>query len=104
MIDLSDALGVVSFDEADEMLDMGFFEDFEFILDHSPYRSPQGCCSRPRCPAASPSLAQTYPEPGRAPDRGRPIREAQHSVYRLSCADLLAPLRTSETAIINLLR
>ena len=43
----------VVLDEADEMLDMGFAEDIEAILDETARRGARRCCSRRRCRRAS---------------------------------------------------
>jgi vanillate/3-O-methylgallate O-demethylase len=51
-LDLSALLKAV-LDEADEMLDMGFREDLEEILDATPDPSAARCCSRRRCPSRS---------------------------------------------------
>ncbi|MFC7658254.1 DEAD/DEAH box helicase [Pseudonocardia benzenivorans] len=47
-----DELEVVVLDEADEMLDMGFVEDIETILQATPTPG-RPCCSRPPCRGAS---------------------------------------------------
>ena len=47
------ALRAVVLDEADEMLDLGFRDDLEFILTDHARRSAARCCSPPRCPRAS---------------------------------------------------
>jgi ATP-dependent RNA helicase DeaD len=47
-----DAVEMVVLDEADEMLDMGFAEDLDAILDATPTPA-RPCCSRPRCRRAS---------------------------------------------------
>jgi ATP-dependent RNA helicase DeaD len=49
-----DQLRTVVLDEADEMLDMGFAEDIEAILEAAP-ADRQTCCSRPPSPRASTS-------------------------------------------------
>ena len=55
-----DGLEVVVLDEADEMLDMGFAEDIEAILQRDARRAARRCCSRPRCrPASTASPAAT---------------------------------------------
>jgi hypothetical protein len=57
-LDLSDAIRAVVLDEADEMLDLGFREDLEFILEATRARKSAGrCCSRPRCRASIAELA-----------------------------------------------
>ena len=50
----STSVAVVVLDEADEMLDMGFAEDLEAILEATPPRSARRRSSRPRCRRASP--------------------------------------------------
>jgi ATP-dependent RNA helicase DeaD len=50
----------VVLDEADEMLDLGFREDLEFILGAAPVTSGARCCSRRPCRAASPSWRKTF--------------------------------------------
>ena len=40
-------------DEADEMLDLGFREDLEFILEATPDQGAARCCFPPPCPRAS---------------------------------------------------
>ena len=52
-IDLT-AIRAVVLDEADEMLDLGFREDLEFILEENPSRSPNTVCSLPPSHARSP--------------------------------------------------
>ena len=43
------SLRTVVLDEADEMLDMGFAEDIEVILEATPPSRARRRCSRPRC-------------------------------------------------------
>jgi ATP-dependent RNA helicase DeaD len=47
-------------DEADEMLDLGFREDLEFILDATPADAARRCCSPPPCRTTSKALARRY--------------------------------------------
>ena len=42
------------------MLDMGFAEDLEAILDETPSRAGRRCCSRPRCRAGWTALARRH--------------------------------------------
>ena len=53
-------LRAVVLDEADEMLDLGFREDLEFILDADARQSAARCCSRPPCRATSPRWPSSY--------------------------------------------
>ena len=99
VIDLSDIRAVV-LDEADEMLDMGFSEDLEFILDHAPddRRTLLFSATVPRGIA---KLAENYQK-----DDARRIevgsKDAQHADITY-LALTVAPSDT-EKAIINLLR
>lgn len=99
VIDLSD-LQTVVLDEADEMLDMGFAEDLEYILDQTPEdrRTLMFSATVPRGIA---KLAQTYQkDDAKRLTVGSP--EAQHSDITYS-ALTVAP-SDIEKAIINLLR
>ncbi|MBO6789460.1 MAG: DEAD/DEAH box helicase [Dinoroseobacter sp.] len=99
VIDLSD-LKTVVLDEADEMLDMGFAEDLEYILDQTPEgrRTLMFSATVPRGIA---KLAQTYQkDDAKRLTIGSP--EAQHSDITYS-ALTVAP-SDIEKAIINILR
>ena len=54
-----DAVQIVVLDEADEMLDMGFIEDVEFILDHTP-RERQTALFSATIPTRIEALARRY--------------------------------------------
>jgi len=97
-IDLGDVRAVV-LDEADEMLDMGFAEDLEFILDQTPTtrRTLMFSATVPRGIA---KLAQTYQkEDAQRLKIGSP--EAQHADITYSALNV-AP-SDIEKAIINVL-
>ena len=97
-IDLS-ALRAVVLDEADEMLDLGFREDLEFILDEAPAER-QTLLFSATVPASIAKLAQRYQKD--AERVATTSGEKQHSdieymAYRVSPRDV-------ENAIINVLR
>ncbi|WP_296417594.1 DEAD/DEAH box helicase [Pseudooctadecabacter sp.] len=97
-IDLS-ALRAVVLDEADEMLDLGFREDLEFILDEAP-ADRQTLLFSATVPAAIAKLAQRYQKD--AERIATTTGEKQHAdidymAFRVSPRD-------SENAIINVLR
>ena len=97
-IDLSDIRAIV-LDEADEMLDLGFREDLEFILDEAP-EDRQTLLFSATVPAAIAKLAQKYQ---RDAERVATVtKETQHAdiTYRA----LTVSARDSENAIINVLR
>jgi ATP-dependent RNA helicase DeaD len=97
-IDLSDIKAVV-LDEADEMLDLGFREDLEFILDQAP-PSRRTLMFSATVPAAIAKLAQSYQKD--AVRVATASKESQHSdiEYRaLSVAN-----HDIDAAIINVLR
>ncbi|MEL6573591.1 MAG: DEAD/DEAH box helicase [Pseudomonadota bacterium] len=99
VIDLKD-LRTVVLDEADEMLDMGFAEDLEYILDQTPAtrRTLMFSATVPRGIA---KLAQTYQkEDAQRLKIGSP--EAQHSDIAYSA--LTVSPSDVEKAIVNLLR
>ncbi len=97
-IDLS-ALRAVVLDEADEMLDLGFRDDLEFILDEAP-EERQTLLFSATVPASIGKLAQRYQKNA---ERVETVSAAkQHSdieyvAYRVSPRDV-------ENAIINVLR
>ncbi|MCG7520818.1 DEAD/DEAH box helicase [Ruegeria sp. Ofav3-42] len=97
-IDLT-AIRAVVLDEADEMLDLGFREDLEFILDETPAER-QTLLFSATVPRAIANLATRYQ---RDAERVSTVSEqTQHAdiEYR---AMMVAP-RDGETAIINVLR
>ena len=59
----------VVLDEADEMLDMGFAEDIEAILDATPDDRARPCCSRRRCRRGSSAIAAPPPAATRCASR-----------------------------------
>ncbi len=99
VVDLSDLRAVV-LDEADEMLDMGFAEDLEFILDQTP-EGRRTLLFSATVPKGIAKLAQTYQK-----DNTQRIavgsREAQHADIAYHALNV-AP-SDIEKAIINLLR
>jgi ATP-dependent RNA helicase DeaD len=99
VIDLSDLKAVV-LDEADEMLDMGFSEDLEFILDHTP-ETRRTLLFSATVPRGIAKLAQTYQKPDtRRIEVGD--KDAQHS--DIAYLALTVAPSDIEKAIINLLR
>ena len=95
-----DNLAAVVLDEADEMLDLGFREDLEFILESSPEerRTLMFSATVPRSIA---QLAQNYQRDAVRIEAGGGDREQHHDIeYR---ALLVAPT-DKENAIINVLR
>jgi ATP-dependent RNA helicase DeaD len=95
-----DELAAVVLDEADEMLDLGFREDLEFILENSPEerRTLMFSATVPRSIA---QLAQNYQRDAVRIEAGGGDREQHHDIeYR---AMLVAPT-DRENAIINALR
>ncbi|AGI68454.1 cold-shock DEAD box protein A [Octadecabacter antarcticus 307] len=97
-IDLS-SLKAVVLDEADEMLDLGFREDLEFILDESP-KDRQTLMFSATVPASIAKLAQRYQRD--AERVATTTGEKQHAdiEYRAFCVSA----RDTENAIINVLR
>lgn len=99
VIDLGDLKAVV-LDEADEMLDMGFSEDLEFILDHTP-ESRRTLLFSATVPRGIAKLAQTYQkENARRLEIGS--KNAQHA--DITYLALTVAPSDIEKAIINLLR
>jgi ATP-dependent RNA helicase DeaD len=99
VIDLSDLKAVV-LDEADEMLDMGFAEDLEFILDHTP-KGRRTLLFSATVPRGIAKLAQTYQKAdARRIEVGD--KDAQHS--DIAYVALTVAPSDIEKAIINLLR
>ena len=97
-IDLSDVRAVV-LDEADEMLDMGFAEDLEFILEQTP-ETRRTLMFSATVPRGIAQLAQTYQkEDAERLKIGSP--EAQHADISYSALNV-APSDV-EKAIINVL-
>ncbi len=97
-IDLS-ALRAVVLDEADEMLDLGFREDLEFILGESP-KDRQTLLFSATVPDAIAKLAQGYQRDAKrvATVSGK----QQHADIEYQAVDVSA--RDGENAIINVLR
>jgi len=99
VVDLTDLKAVV-LDEADEMLDMGFAEDLEFILDHAPAERRTLLFSATVPPGIA-KLAKTYQnDTARRIEAGSNASQHSDITYR---ALNVAPSDT-EKAIINLLR
>lgn len=98
-LDLSDLKAVV-LDEADEMLDMGFSEDLEFILDHAPEERRTLLFSA-TVPRGIAKLAQTYQKEGarriEVGDKGAQHSDITYLALNVAPSDI-------EKAIINLLR
>ncbi len=99
VIDLSDVKAVV-LDEADEMLDMGFSEDLEFILDHTP-KDRRTLLFSATVPRGIAKLAQTYQK-----EDARRIEVGDKDAQHADIAYLALSVAPSdiEKAIINLLR
>ena len=98
-VDLSNLRAVV-LDEADEMLDMGFAEDLEFILDHTP-ETRRTLLFSATVPRGIAKLAQTYQK-----DNTRRIEVGSGNSQHADIAYLALNVSPSdiEKAIINLLR
>lgn len=97
-IDLSDLRAVV-LDEADEMLDLGFREDLEFILGESP-NERQTLLFSATVPPAIAGLAKSYQRDAK---RISTVAEkSQHSDIEYRAMSVAA--RDDENAIINVLR
>jgi ATP-dependent RNA helicase DeaD len=97
-IDLSDLRAVV-LDEADEMLDLGFREDLEFILGESP-DDRQTLLFSATVPPAIAGLAKSYQRDAK---RISTVAEkSQHSDIEYQAMSVAA--RDDENAIINVLR
>lgn len=97
-IDLSQVRAVV-LDEADEMLDLGFREDLEFILDETPAER-QTLLFSATVPAAIVKLAKSYQ---REAERISTISErTQHA--DIDYRAMMVAARDGENAIINVLR
>ena len=97
-IDLS-ALKAVVLDEADEMLDLGFREDLEFILEQSP-QDRQTLMFSATVPASIARLAQNYQRD--AVRIATASKETQHADIEYRALNVSA--RDGENAIINVLR
>ncbi|QXT38940.1 DEAD/DEAH box helicase [Gymnodinialimonas ceratoperidinii] len=97
-IDLS-GLKAIVLDEADEMLDLGFREDLEFILEESP-SDRQTLLFSATVPGAIAKLAQNYQRD--AVRIATATGEKQHSDIEYRALTVSA--RDSENAIINVLR
>lgn len=97
-IDLS-GLKAVVLDEADEMLDLGFREDLEFILDQAPTER-QTLLFSATVPAAIAKLAQRYQT--EAVRISTATGATQHADIEYRALNVSA--RDSENAIINVLR
>ncbi len=87
-IDLSNLKAVV-LDEADEMLDLGFREDLEFILDESP-KDRQTLLFSATVPASIAKLSQ------RSPRTAEPVPTPTADMQHAACDD--RPFRTSPRA------
>ena len=97
-LDLS-SLAAVSLDEADEMLDMGFREDLEFILDQAP-KSRRTLLFSATMPKSIVALAQKYQRNAlRIEAKGESTAHADIE-YRAVRVDQ----RETEKAVVNLLR
>ncbi|MAN15572.1 MAG: ATP-dependent RNA helicase [Dinoroseobacter sp.] len=97
-IDLS-AIRAVVLDEADEMLDLGFREDLEFILGEAP-ETRQTLLFSATVPAAIARLAQSYQRDAeRVSTAGEKQQHADIEYRALSVS-----ARDAENAIINVLR
>ncbi|TYB81431.1 DEAD/DEAH box helicase [Maritimibacter fusiformis] len=97
-IDLS-ALKAVVLDEADEMLDLGFREDLEFILENAPAER-QTLMFSATVPAAIARLAQSYQKDAvriATTSGASQHADIDYRAYRVSARD-------GENAIINVLR
>lgn len=97
-IDLS-ALKAVVLDEADEMLDLGFREDLEFILENAPSER-QTLMFSATVPAAIARLAQSYQKDAvriATTSGASQHADIDYRAYRVSARD-------GENAIINVLR
>ena len=97
-IDLS-RLRAVVLDEADEMLDLGFREDLEFILDHAPAERRTLLFSATVPPAIA-ALAKRYQRDARRIAVGQGAGQHADIAYH---AHPVAP-RDVETAVVNVLR
>ncbi len=97
-IDLS-ALKAVILDEADEMLDLGFREDLEFILEQAP-TDRQTLLFSATVPAAIAKLAENYQKD--AVRIATTTGEKQHADIEYRALNVYA--RDGENAIINVLR
>ncbi|WP_371156029.1 DEAD/DEAH box helicase [Jannaschia sp. 2305UL9-9] len=97
-IDLNSVRAVV-LDEADEMLDLGFREDLEFILGECP-EARQTLLFSATVPAAIAKLAQSYQQD--AVRVATATKEKQHSDIEYQALNVSA--RDGENAIINVLR
>ncbi len=97
-IDLGDLRAVV-LDEADEMLDLGFREDLEFILEESPSERRTLMFSA-TVPAAIAKLAQSYQRDAQRVSVVSDSKQHSDIEYRA----LTVHPRDTENAILNLLR
>ncbi|GFE66483.1 DEAD/DEAH box helicase [Litoreibacter roseus] len=97
-IDLTDIRAVV-LDEADEMLDLGFREDLEFILSEAP-DTRQTLLFSATVPAAIAQLAKSYQKD--AVRVSTKAETAQHADIEYQAMNVSA--RDGENAIINVLR
>jgi len=97
-IDLTNVRAVV-LDEADEMLDLGFREDLEFILEQTP-ETRQTLLFSATVPSAIAKLAQSYQ---RDAERISTVSEqSQHADIEYRALTVAAP--DHENAVINVLR
>jgi len=97
-IDLSDLRAVV-LDEADEMLDLGFREELEFILDEAP-ENRRTLMFSATVPAAIAKLAESYQRDAQRVNVQSETRQHADIEYRA----LAVHPRDTENAILNVLR
>ena len=87
-------------DEADEMLDLGFREDLEFILDADARPSAARCCSRRPSPRDIAALAKRYQRDALRIDtigQNQPHGDIEYRAIRIAPNEI-------EHAVVNVLR